>query len=50
MDIFTLVFVGGLCFLALFVTIGVRREMLARERQSRTPELTQPRPSPRRKP
>lgn len=39
MDIATLIFVAGLCMLAFFVTMTVRREFIAKERQRRTQEL-----------
>ncbi|MFL6254935.1 MAG: hypothetical protein ACJ74T_07920 [Pyrinomonadaceae bacterium] len=35
MDPFTLVFVGGLCCVAFLLTVAVRRELRAKERQRR---------------
>jgi hypothetical protein len=48
MDAFTIIFVAGLCVAAFFVTINVRREFIAKERQRREGQR-QPR-HPRRKP
>ena len=48
MDIPILIFVAGLCVIALFITMNVRRDFLERERRRRARE-PQPRP-PRRKP
>lgn len=48
MDVFIVMFVAGLCVLAFFVTMTVRREFRTEERQRRAQE--QPPRNPRRKP
>ena len=35
MDIITLIFVCGLCLVALLITLTVRRELVAKERRNR---------------
>ena len=48
MDVATLIFVGLLCLAALFLTVTVRRELLAKERRQREDQRAAQRP--RRKP
>lgn len=48
MDVFTAIFVAGLCAVAFFLTMTVRREFRAQERQRREHEQQSQRP--RRKP
>jgi len=48
MDIATVIFVAGLCVIAFFLTMSVRRDFRTRERQRREQELQSR--NPRRKP
>ncbi|HEX8336172.1 MAG TPA: hypothetical protein VF621_05540 [Pyrinomonadaceae bacterium] len=48
MDVATLIFVGFLCLAALFITVTVRRELIAKERRHR--EDRRESQHPRRKP
>lgn len=48
MDVATLIFVGLLCLAAFFLTVTVRRELIAKERRQR--EEQRESQNPRRKP
>lgn len=50
MDVFTFIFVGGLCFLAFLLTVSVRRDFRAKEKQRRELERQSRPVRPRRKP
>ena len=50
MDIATIIFVGGLCFVAFVLTMTFRREFRAKERQRREDQRQSQHPRPRRKP
>jgi hypothetical protein len=50
MDIATLIFVGGLCLVALVLTLTVRHELLAKERRQREERRESQHTSLRRKP